>query len=206
MQKELFGEIGAFIAWIKEVTWVALIDGFSKELSRKGLPVMSVCLCVCVWTIILQLSISFSMVISHRASPLLCSSLLCYSPLIIRMDSVSLLTSALLLSAFLRQKGVGEQSLARPPLLLYSLGFLSLPTPLPPSLLFHFPSSVKSLRSSPSWADCTVLQGSEGFPIFLFFSLSRPVPRRRRNKKGNYTSNKTCQIIGVSCSNTNLKK
>lgn len=86
------------------------------------------------------------------------SSLLCYSPLIIRMDSVSLLTSALPSFLLLRQKRGGLVNKA-------SLGLLFFSTP---SLALFPLSFLKSLRCSPSWADCTVLQGSEGFPIFCF--------------------------------------
>ena len=142
---------------------------------------------MCVWTITLQLSISFSMVISHRASPPLDSAIhrssLGWTPCHFSLQRFSL--------GFLKAKrGVGEQSLAwpppPPPLLLplnslFSLFFFSLS-----------PSSVKSLRSSPTWADSTILQGSEGFSyfsvLFCFFSFlpsfSRLVPGRHGNKKG----------------------
>lgn len=143
------------------------------------------CVCVCVWTT-LQLSISSSMVISHRASPL-CSAI----PRSSSGWTVCHFSLQRFSHFFKAQRGVAEQSLVWLPLFLYPLR----------TFFFLPPSSVKSLGSSPSWADSTILQGSEGFPVSLFFSFSHPVPRRCANKEGKYTSNNTCQTIGISCSN-----
>lgn len=145
---------------------------------------------MCVWTIVLQLSISFSMVISHRASPPLCSAIH-RSSLGWTLCHFSLQRFSL---CFLKAKEGGgwwtkPRSISTSSSLLHACS--SLQPSLLPVLPSHSPSSVESLCSSLGLADCTVLQGSEGSPICLFFfRQSSFLPKRRGNKKGNYTSNK----------------
>lgn len=135
----------------------------------------------------LPLSVSLSMIISHRASPLVhCSAVhrssLGWTPCHFSLQCFSL--GILMAKRGWRTKPCLASS---PPLPLHL--FL-------PSILFLFPSPVKSFGSSPTSAECTVLQGSEGFPriFFVVVSLlvfsSAPVPRRHGigNGKGKYTS------------------
>lgn len=101
--------------------------------------------------------------ILHRASPL-CSAIP-HSSSRWTACHFSLQRSPHFLKA---QRGVAEQS--NPPH-THTHTFIFLP-----------PSSVKSLGSSPSWADSTILQGSESFPaLFIFFS--QPFFRGLQTKK-----------------------
>lgn len=104
--------------------------------------------CVCVWTIALQLSISFSMVISHRASPPLCSAIHC-SSLGWTLCHFSLQRFSL---CFLKAKG-GLANKASLDLHFFSAPRLLLSPALPPVLpsLLSFLCRITSLLARLGW-------------------------------------------------------
>lgn len=134
---------------------------------------------VCVWTTTLQLSISSSIVISHRASPL-CSA--------IPRSSLGWTTCHFSLqrfSHFFKAKGLGGGWWTEPRL----ASSLSLPPPhflFPPSYLCQ----ITWLLAQLGWF-CHPA-GQWRFPrfyvvflVFFLISLSHPVSRRRANKMEN---------------------
>lgn len=134
------------------------------------------------WTLPLKLSVSFSSVISHRASPALRSpihhSSLEWTPCHSSLQRFSL--------CFLEAKG-GFVNKAL-------LGLLFFSTPPPPFLFFFFSTLLllsNHFAPRPLGLSLPSCRALKVFLFFHFFSrLSRPVPWRPGNKKENSTSNK----------------
>lgn len=171
---------------LREVTLVALMDGFSKELRRRS-----------VWTLILQLSISFSVL--NLPQGFSCS-LLGYSPPIIRMDSVSLLTSALSLSLLSQGKRglVSKSSLG---LLVYFPAFFNSTPCLPhSSLLFHSSCQIAWLLAQSGW----LYRPAGRWRFWLLFPSVVLCPGGMEiNKERARRCQKT---TGISCSSKKIKQ
>lgn len=150
----------------------------------------------------LQLSISFSVVISHRASP---ARLLGYSPLIIRMDSVSLLTSALLSPLSQGERGLVSKS---------SLGLVSSSTfffffnftpSLPHSSLLSCSSCQITwlfARSGLTVPSCGALEVLAGF----FFSFPSAVLCPGGVEINKERARRCQKTTGISCSSKKTKE
>lgn len=168
---------------------------FSKELRHRGcLWWVFVCVCVCV-----EHNTTALHILQHGNLPQgLSSSLLCYSPLSLGWTPCHFSLQRFSL-CFLKAKGVGEQSLAWPPPLLFcSLSFLVLSPALPPSFSAFLPLS-NHFAPRPLGLTLLSCRAVEVFLFFLFFFFPSAVlcPVGMEIKKGNYTSKKTCLAIGV---------
>lgn len=180
--------------WIKGSDIGGVNRWFAKELRRRS-----------VWTLILQLSVSFSVVISHRASPARCSAIhrssLGWTPCHFSLQRFSLSLLSQGKRGLVSKSSLGLHSSSTFSAFFFS--FRSLPPPLLPPLLLLL-SNHLALR--PVGADCTVLRGTGGFSCFCFFFYPSAVLCPGGVEINKERARRCQKTTGISCSSKKYKE